>query len=53
MGIIRREDNGAARNPMKFQHLIAQSPAVWACLGGDTLDMPRTSYQASQGKRSQ
>ena len=27
--------------------------AVWACLGVDPLDMPRTPYRASEGKRSQ
>ena len=30
-----------------------KSPAVWACLGVDPLDMPRTPYRASEGKRSQ
>ena len=29
------------------------SPAVSACLGVDPLDMPRTPYRASEGKRSQ
>ena len=27
--------------------------AVWACLGVYPLDMPRTPYRASEGKRSQ
>ena len=26
---------------------------VWACLGVYPLDMPRTPYRASEGKRSQ
>ena len=30
-----------------------ESPAVWACLGVYPLDMPRTPYRASEGKRSQ
>ena len=30
-----------------------KSPAVWACLGVDPLDMPSTPYRASEGKRSQ
>ena len=30
-----------------------KSPAVWACLGVDPLDMPRTPYRAREGKRSQ
>ena len=30
-----------------------KSPAVWACLGVYPLDMPRTPYRASEGKRSQ
>ena len=30
-----------------------ESPAVWACLGVDPLDMRRTPYRASKGKRSQ
>ena len=28
-------------------------PAVWECLGVDPLDMTRTPYLASEGKRSQ
>ena len=30
-----------------------KSLAVWACLGVDPLDMPRTPYRASEEKRSQ
>ena len=30
-----------------------KSPAIWACLGVYPLDMPRTPYRASEGKRSQ
>ena len=29
-----------------------KSSAVWACLGVDPLDMPRTPYRVSEGKRS-
>ena len=36
---IRPEDSGAARNATEF-------------LGVDPLDMPRTLYRASEGKRS-
>ena len=31
--------------------MLSKSPAVWACLGVDPLDMPRTPYRASKGKR--
>ena len=34
-------------------HSKTQVLAVWACLGGDPLDMPRTTYRASEAKRSQ
>ena len=34
-------------------HSETKSPAVWACLGVDPPDMPRTPYQASEGKHSQ
>ena len=30
-----------------------KSPAIWACLVVDPLDMPRTPYQVSEGKLSQ
>ena len=30
-----------------------KSPAVWACLGVDPLDMPRSPYRMSEGKHSQ
>ena len=30
-----------------------KSSAVWACLGVNPLDMPKTLYQASEGKHSQ
>ena len=30
-----------------------KSPAVWVCRGVDPLDLPRTPYWASEGKRSQ
>ena len=33
--------------------LKPKCPAVWACLGVDPLDMPRTPYRASKGKHSQ
>ena len=41
-----------------FQNLLdtnldLKSPAVWAYLGVYPLDMPRTPYRASEGKRSQ
>ena len=29
-----------------------KSPAVWACLGVNPLDMPRTPYRAREGKHS-
>ena len=32
---------------------MPQSPAVLECLGVDPLNMPRTTYQASEGERSQ
>ena len=32
---------------------VLKSPAVWACLGVYPIDMPRTPYRASEGKRSQ
>ena len=34
-------------------HRETQVSAVWACLGVDPRDMPRTPYRASEGKRSQ
>ena len=34
-------------------HSETQVSGVWACLGADPLDMPRTPYRASEGKRSQ
>ena len=37
------------RKNQPFQELSA----VWACLGVYPLDMPRTPYRASEGKRSQ
>ena len=33
--------------------VIPGRPTVWACLRVDPLDMPRTPYRASEGKRSQ
>ena len=30
-----------------------KSPAVWACVGVDPLDMPKPPYRAREGKRSQ
>ena len=46
--------------PLKCHGVLAlnctakpKSPAVWACLGVDHLDMPRTPYRASEEKRSQ
>ena len=57
LGTIRPEDSGAAQNVTEFQHKIAQgklkSPVVWPYLGIYPLDMPRTPYRASEGKRSQ
>ena len=56
LGTIRPEDSGAARNArVSALNCTAKlkSPAVWACLGVDPLDMPRTPYRASEGKRSQ
>ena len=57
LGTIRPEDSGAAQNATEFQHYIAQgklkSPVVWPYLGVYPLDMPRTPYRASEGKRSQ
>ena len=57
LGTIRPEDSGAAQNATEFRHYIAQgklkSPAVWVCLGVYPLDMPKTPYRASKGKRSQ
>ena len=53
---IRPEDSGAARNArVSALNCTAKlkSLAVWACLGVYPLDMPRTPYRASEGKRSQ
>ena len=47
LGTIRPEDSGAINCTGKLK-----SPAVWACLGVYPLDMPRTPYRASEGKRS-
>ena len=33
--------------------MVITNKAVWACLGVYPLDMPRTPYRASKGKRSQ
>ena len=53
LGTIRREDSGAARNATSFSIRFQSEtkfPAVWACLGVDPLDMPRTPYRANEGK---
>ena len=48
---------GTIRNATEFQHYIAQrNPGQTGRLGMsgvDTLDVPRTPYRASEGKRSQ
>ena len=31
----------------------SKSPAIWACLGVNRLDMPRTLYLVIEGKHSQ
>ena len=49
LGIIRPENSGATQNCTAKP----KSSAVWACLGVDPLDVPRTTYRASEGKRSQ
>ena len=38
---------------MRDLRMALKSLAVWACLGVYPLDMPRTPYRASEGKRSQ
>ena len=54
LGTIRPEDSGAARKVSSLNCTAnLKSPAVWACLGVYPLDMPRTPYRASEGKRSQ
>ena len=56
LGTIRPEDSGAERNArVSALNCTAKlkSPVVWVCLGVDPLDMPRTPYRASEGKRSQ
>ena len=57
LGTIRPEDSGAVRNATRVSALncIAKpnSPAVWACLGVNPLDMPRAPYRVSEGKGSQ
>ena len=54
LGTIRPEDSGAARNASALNCTAEpKSSAVWACLGVDLLDMLRTLYCASKGKRSQ
>ena len=57
LGTIRPEDSGAVRNATGVSALNCTArpkcPAVWACLRLDPLDMPRTPYRASEGKRSQ
>ena len=47
---------GLREMPMSFSiklHSAPKSLTVWACLGVDPLDMPRTPYRASEAKRSQ
>ena len=42
--------------PQRFSiilHSETQVSAVWACLGGNPLDMSKTPYRASEGRRSQ
>ena len=56
LGTIRPEERVAARNATEFRiklHTEIQVSVVWACLNLDPLEMPRTPYQASEGKRSQ
>ena len=55
LGTIRPKDSGAKCHGVSALNCTAKpkSPAVWAYLGVDPLDMPRTPYRASGGKRSQ
>ena len=57
LGTIRPEDSGAARNATSFSiklHSETQvSGRLGLCLGVNPLDMPRTPYRASEGKRFQ
>ena len=56
LGTIRPDDSGAVRNATVSALIYtakSKSTAVWACLGVDPLDMPRTPYRASKGKRFQ
>ena len=50
LGTIRHEDSGISALNYTAK---PKSPAVWECQGVDPLDMPRTPYRASEGKRSQ
>ena len=45
---IRPEDSGVV-----FCQNKPESMDIWACLGVNPLDMPRTPYWASEGKHSQ
>ena len=47
---IRPKDSGASALNCTAK---PKSPALCACLGVDSLDMPITTYWASKGKRSQ
>ena len=53
LGTIRPEDSGAARNATEFSIKLHSETQVSGRLGVYPLDMPRTPYQASKGKRSQ
>ena len=50
-------NNPIVSNILHMCHYLSaaklKSPAVWAYLGVYPLDMPRTPYRASEGKRSQ
>ena len=56
LGTIRPEDSGAARNAQSFIIKLYSETQVSGRLGMSgvyPLDMPRTPYRASEGKRSQ
>ena len=47
------EDRGAAELRKSFSIKLRSETQVSGRLGVDPLDMPRTSYRTSEGKRSQ
>ena len=55
MDLVLAERLSSRRQRLSSLNCTAKlkSPVVWACLGIYPLDMPRTPYRASEGKRSQ